>query len=120
MKTVCPENCPAAKLILSIAMAEMIHLQKLGELIFLLGGDVDFVARQPGGKGSMWTPAYLTIPENAGKMLCADIEAERAAIKQYKNHMSRMDDRYVNAVLARIIKDEEYHILLLQTLREEI
>lgn len=32
------EKCPIAKTILGIAMAEMIHLQKLGELIFLLGG----------------------------------------------------------------------------------
>ena len=32
------EKCPMAKTILGIAMAEMMHLQKLGELIFLLGG----------------------------------------------------------------------------------
>ena len=33
-------NCDMAKTILGIAMAEMIHLQKLGQLIFLLGGAV--------------------------------------------------------------------------------
>ena len=31
------ERCPLAKTILGIAMAEMMHLQKLGELIVLLG-----------------------------------------------------------------------------------
>ena len=31
------ENCGVAKTILGIGMAEMIHLQKLGELIVLLG-----------------------------------------------------------------------------------
>lgn len=108
------ENCPMAKMILGIAMAEMIHLQKLGELIYLLGGDVDFVARQPGGKQNYWTPAYLTIPCQFNQMLYADIESEKAAINQYKMHMSRMDDEYINAVLRRIIKDEEYHILMLQ------
>ncbi len=35
------ERCSMAKTLLGIAMAEMMHLQKLGELIFLLGGEVD-------------------------------------------------------------------------------
>lgn len=112
------EKCPLAKTILSIAMAEMIHLQKLGELIYLLGEDVDFVARQQGGKQKMWTPAYLTIPQNIQKMIWADIDAEKAAINQYRLHINRIDDDGVNAVLMRIIKDEEYHIMMLQALLE--
>lgn len=112
------EKCPIAKTILSIAMAEMIHLQKLGELIYLLGGDVDFVARQRGGKQKMWTPAYLTLPQSIKKMIWADIDAERAAINQYRSHINMIDDEYVNDVLMRIIKDEEYHIMMLQALQE--
>lgn len=112
------EKCPLAKTILSIAMAEMIHLQKLGELIYLLGEDVDFVARQQGGKQKMWTPVYLTIPQNIQKMIWADIDAEKAAINQYRLHINRIDDDGVNAVLMRIIKDEEYHIMMLQALLE--
>lgn len=110
------EKCPFAKTILGIAMAEMIHLQKLGELIYLLGGSVDFAARQSGGKQKLWTPAYLTIPQDIKKMVWADIEAEKAAIKQYKVHINMIKDEYVNAVLMRIIKDEEYHIMMLQAL----
>ena len=53
-------------------------------------------------------------------MVHVDIEGERAAIKQYKMHIGKIDDEYVNAVLARIIKDEEYHILLLQSLLDEV
>lgn len=110
------ERCPAAKTLLGIAMAEMMHLQKLGELIVLLGGEIDFTAKYSNGRQRMWTPEYLMLPENMGNMLLADIEAERAAIHQYKKHMSMIRDRCVNAVLARIIKDEEYHIMLLQCL----
>jgi len=113
------EKCPLAKTILGIAMAEMIHLQKLGELIHLLGGNIDFVARQSNGRQKMWTPSYITIPENVDRMIRADIEAERAAINQYKVHMKAIDDQYVNAVLGRIIKDEEYHIMMLQAVLEE-
>lgn len=110
------QKCPMAKVILGIAMAEMVHLQKLGELIFLLGGDIDFVAKYRRGKYRMWTPDSLTITDDARKMIMSNIEAEKAAINQYRMHMKMMNDDYVNAVLARIIKDEEYHIMILQAL----
>lgn len=114
------QRCPIAKTILGIAMAEMIHLQKLGELIFLLGGSIDFIAKYQGGKYRMWTPENVTVTDDVWKMILSDIEAERAAIHQYKMHMKMMNDPFVGAVLARIIKDEEYHIMLLQALRNEI
>jgi bacterioferritin len=113
-------KCSIARTILGIAMAEMMHLQKLGEMIYLLGGVVDFAARQRSGKKQLWTPAYLTIPESPRDMLVADIEAEKAAIAQYQMHMRMMDDDCVNTVLSRIIQDEEYHIMLLHTLWKEI
>ncbi len=68
----------------------------------------------------MWTPEYLSIPESAGKMLMADIEAEKDAVRQYRMHMEMIRDKYINAVLARIIKDEEYHIMLLQWMLKEM
>lgn len=114
------EKCPLVKTILGIAMAEMIHLQKLGELIFLLGGNISFAARQQNGRQKLWSPAYLTIPKTVKKMLLADIESEKAAINQYKLHIKMIHDNYINAVLARIIKDEEYHIMLLQALLKEL
>lgn len=63
---------------------------------------------------------YITILEEGRKMLLADIEAEKAAINQYRMHISMIKDNHVNAVLARIIKDEKYHIMLLETLLKEI
>lgn len=113
------EKCPMAKTLLGIAMAEMMHLQKLGELICLLGGKLSFAAKQNNGRQRMWTPEYLTLPETAGRMILADIEAEKAAIHQYKMHIKVIQDGCVNAVLERIIQDEEYHIMLLQTLLRE-
>lgn len=112
------EDCTLARTIISIAMAEMMHLQKLGGLICLLGGPVDFIARQPGGRQQMWTPACLTLPQEIPRMIAADIEAERAAIRQYRAHINAIRDDCVDAVLARIIKDEEYHIAMLQSLLE--
>lgn len=113
-------QCPLAKTLLQIAMAEMMHLQKLGELIVLLGGAIDFTAVQKNGRKRMWTPEYLTLPGQARQMILADIEAEKAAISQYQTHIKMIKDTCVNAVLARIIVDEKYHILILRTLMEDI
>lgn len=112
------EKCPLAKTILGIAMAEMMHLQKLGQLIYLLGGTINFTARHSNGQQKMWTPAYLSIPADTKKMLLADIESEKDAIHQYKMHIKAIHDQYVNMLLNRIIKDEEYHIMMLQSLLE--
>ena len=109
-----------AKTLLGIAMAEMMHLQKLGQMIVLLGGKIDFTAKFRNGRQKMWTPEYLNIPEQAKSMLVADIEAEKAAINQYQAHIKMIKDSCVNAVLARIIKDEEYHIMLLKVLLAEM
>ncbi len=114
------ENCSISKTILGIAMAEMMHLQKIGELISLLGGTIDYVAKYQNGRQRMWTPEYLTLSNSAEKMLLEDIEAEKAAIKQYRLHMSMIKDECVNMVLARIIKDEEYYIMLLTALSKEV
>lgn len=112
-------NCSVAKTILGIAIAEMMHLQKLGEMIVLLGGNIDFVAKYQDNRRRMWTPQYLTLPEQLKAMLLADMEGEKKAIEQYTMHMHMIDDPCVNATLARIIKDEEYHIMILQTLLNE-
>lgn len=108
-------HCDAAKTLLGIAMAEMIHLQKLGQFIFLLGGTIDYCARKH-GKEQLWSPDCLDIPRNRKNMILADIESEKCAINQYCMHMRMIKDPNINAVLARIIKDEQYHIDVLQKL----
>lgn len=114
------EKCSFAKTILGIAIAEMIHLQKLAELIFLLGGTIDFSARYRDGKSRMWTPGYLNISDNAKEMLMFGIESEKSAISQYRTHIKMIKDSDINAVLYRIIKDEEYHIMVLEALMSEL
>lgn len=71
------ESCSVAKTLLGIAMAEMMHLQKLGELIVLLGGNINFVAKYRNGGAKMWTPEYLKIPENLKSMLMADMRRKK-------------------------------------------
>ncbi|MDE5596329.1 MAG: rubrerythrin family protein, partial [Lachnospiraceae bacterium] len=60
------------------------------------------------------------IPSECSRMLQADMEAEIEAINQYEMHISWIKDECVNAVLRRIIQDEEYHIMMLKTLAKEL
>lgn len=101
-------------------MAEMVHLQKLGEMIILLGGSVGFTVKQRDGRSHLWTPRYLTLAERPEQILMAGIESEKAAIRQYEMHIKMIRDNDVNAMLTRIIRDEQYHIMLLQMLAKEL
>lgn len=113
------QKCAMAQTLLSIAMAEMMHLQKLGELIVLSGGVLDFTAKYRNNGRRMWTPEYLALPQHTAQMLQSDIEAEQAAIHQYEVHIKMIDDPFITAVLSRIIEDEAYHIMLLRALLKE-
>lgn len=108
-------NCEVAKTILGIAMAEMIHLQKLGQLVVLLGGNPDYKTIQNKHSTVSWTPEWLRLPVEQKQMLSNGIASEKGAIAQYRKHMKMIKDPYVLRIIARIVKDEEYHIFLLQS-----
>ena len=114
------DRCDIAKPLLGMAVCEMMHLQKLGELIVLLGGNIGYTANGRNGRPVMWSPSFLNIPSECSRMLQADMEAEIEAINQYEMHISWIKDECVNAVLRRIIQDEEYHIMMLKTLAKEL
>ena len=114
------KKCAMGRTLLGMAMAEMMHMQMLGELICLLGGNVCYTARQPGGRQWMWSPQCLNLPEKFGDMLQADLQSEQATIEQYNMHIRMIGDAYVNAVLNRIIQDEQYHIMMLRSLMDTL
>ena len=62
-------NCDMAKTILGIAMAEMIHLQKLGQLIFLLGEPSIFLS-DTGMEKSSYGHRSISIYRNMRKRCC--------------------------------------------------
>ena len=113
-------KCAIGKTILGMAMAEMTHMQILAEMIDLLGGNICYTATQPGGQQWMWSPQCLTLPEKFGDMLQADLEREMAAINQYNMQIGMIQDGYVNAVLNRIVQDEQYHIMLLRSMMDTL
>ena len=113
---ICCSHCKEAKTLIGIAMAEMMHLQKLAEMIILLGSSIKFAIPTRSGRPQMWTPEYVNLSDSISGIISANIDAERAAIRQYEEHMKMIEDSCVNAVLERIVQDEEYHIMLLEML----
>lgn len=111
-------NCAMGRLLLGMAIAEMTHMQILGALIGLLGGNVCYTAKQPGKQPWMWSPQCLTLPDKMEEMLQADLEREIATIDQYSMQIRMIRDDYVNAVLGRIIQDEQYHVMLLRSMMD--
>ena len=93
----------------------MHHLEMLGKIIVLLGGEPGYWIKNK--KKSYWSSKLVNYDLSSIKdILTIDIKDEKAAIKQYKETITKIDDEYINAVLKRIILDEEFHIQLLVSL----
>ncbi|MBE6654429.1 MAG: hypothetical protein E7608_03105 [Ruminococcaceae bacterium] len=90
-----------------IAVAEMRHLEMLGELIFMLGGDPRFCTSN---KRMGINTAMLPYKASPAEIIAQAIAGEKKAIKLYENLILSIDDKYVREVLRRIIKDEEHHL----------
>lgn len=74
-------------------MEEMIHLQKLGELILLLGNSIDYSVRARSGS-RLWTPGYVNCVDYEADIVPVNIEGERAAINQYIEPFNFVRKRY--------------------------
>ena len=105
------QYCAVAQTVSSIAMAEMVHLQILGELVGLLGGKLTYKAHYETQK-LLWTPDYLNLKKQPRDMILDSIQSEKDGIAQYQKHIKEIKDPYITAMLTRIIRDEEYHIVL--------
>ena len=95
-----------AKTIIDIAEVEMHHLEILGKLIKMLGSNPIYV----NSKNKFWKADYVIYDNDIIDMLNTDIVAEMEAIKNYKELMNKIDDKYINHIIKRIVLDEEKHL----------
>lgn len=98
-----------ADLLECTSIVEMTHMELLGETIIELGGKPKFGVRTNRGM-EWWRGDLVYYGFDICDMLAADIEAERAAIVQYKRHIEIIDDEYVKTLLTRILVDEQHHL----------
>lgn len=94
-----------AETIMKIAKVEMHHMQMLGTLVTILGGDPKF-AENP---CHCWTGDACDYTKDMCRTFKGNSEAEEAAASFYLETASKIQDPYVCAVLNRIALDEKIH-----------
>lgn len=114
-------NDEFSKIIEEIANVEMMHLELLGKTIRLLGKEPIYSTCEASrGDCIMWNANNVNYTSDLRQMLKADINSEKQAIVNYKHHLNLIDDKYIKAVLSRIILDEQHHLEIFETLLEQL
>lgn len=106
------KNKEIADIELCIALIEMKHLEILGDLIHMLGGNPKYRRSNK----SWWDGGEVAYGDNTEFKLKLDIDAERSAIEGYKTLISEIKDKSVVKVLHRILADEVIHLEILTDL----
>lgn len=104
------DNKDIGKLFENISINEMMHLDILATLIKELGGDPIYYDSY----ANPWISNNVFYSKNIVEQLRYSIKIEKEAINGYIKSISLIKDQYVQNVLKRIIKDEEFHIKLFE------
>ena len=117
------DDADNADVMLGIALAEMNHLEKLGELLITLGVDPVYTAYPP-YKTDFYSTRGISYSKTAVKMLLDDIAGELAAINEYQKILDKIpktdNGERVGAIIYRIIIDEELHVKILKDALKKI
>jgi bacterioferritin len=114
MSTYNPEYSDIAHHTLQIGVIEMLHWEMLGECINQLGGNLNLVAYY--NRPQYWTGRYINYGTNIRDRILLDIKGEQECIEQYRKVIKLTGSSAINALLERIIGDEEHHIGLLKNM----
>lgn len=108
-----------SRLLAEIGVAEMHHMELLGEMLLQLGAKPVYTSRPPHLFDFYSTGAvnYTVLPE---EMIRADIRGETEAIRTYREMVCRLQNEKVAAVISRIILDEELHLSTLHGILDEM
>ncbi len=110
-KQKCSEYKEISKAFHKIAIVEMHHFDLFSGLCMKLG-ETPLMWTNCGRKKVWWSPSYADYPGELKKILTVAAEGEMSAIEKYRNQIQLIDDPYIQAILHRIIKDEELHVEL--------
>jgi rubrerythrin len=107
------------EMVMGIAMVEMKHLDKLGDLIMDLGGDIS---------KEKYETTFVEYGKSEEDAIRLGIKAEKATIAEYNRLIDKIKPLPANettefclALLAKLIADEQFHVNLFETrLKENI
>lgn len=95
-----------------VSKMEMVHLEKLGQLILQFGGDPRLLS-YTNGRPAWWSSGAVSYGGDAAAMLRRAAQSERQACEEYRRLMERMEGA-PRALIGRIRQDEEHHLELFQ------
>lgn len=104
-----------ADVLMQIAVAEMEHVDILGKMILKLGVQPVYSLNPP-YKYNFYNTSAVAYSNSPQKMLLDDISGELSAITQYENILKNLNNEPVEAVITRIILDEQLHVRALKEL----
>lgn len=108
-----------AELIAGVSIAEMKHLELLGETIRLLGTKPVYASFGRTGT-AFWNGRYINYTDTLKGMLLEDIKAETAAIENYRKHREIIKDKYIDNLIDRILLDENLHLKLFNDFNDKV
>ena len=102
-----------AEKLVSIAVAEMQHLDILGRTILALGAPPLF-CRYPNSGFDFYSTKYVAYSRSLKFMLEDDILGEKQAISEYDCMLKKLKNKQVKEIVSRIRQDEILHLETLQ------
>ncbi len=107
-----------AQTLMGIAVAEMEHIEILGNVLVKLGVDPIFTHFPP-CKTDYYSTRAVSYSKTPVKMLLDDISGELVAISEYRKIIDCIDNERVSEIISRIILDEELHVTVLKDLAKQ-
>ena len=107
-----------ADVLKGIAIAEMRHLDLLGETVLALGA-APVYSQYPACPFNFYSTKYVSYACSLKNMLEDDILGERRAIAAYKKMLRSLKSEQVKAIIARILADEVLHLEKLESILAE-
>lgn len=107
-----------AQTLKSIAVAEMLHLDLLGETILALGAPPIF-CRYPYSGFDYYSTKYVAYSRSLKFMLEDDLLGERHAVRDYDRMIKMLQNQNVKEIVSRIREDEILHIETLEKILKD-
>ncbi len=98
-----------AELLKSVAIAEMIHIDLLGNALINLGAQPVYTFNPPVAF-NFYSTKFVAYSHGFAEMLEDDIIAEKHAIAGYDKMLAKLKNERVKELVARINEDEKLHL----------
>ena len=106
-----------SEILMAIAKAEMMHIDILGKVMLKLGVNPRYV--QCPNTNSFFNTSTVSQATSAQKMLMDDIQGEMTAISDYQKMLFVLKNEQVEAIIQRIVLDEQLHLEKLKEMLEK-